>query len=212
MAIFKNSTFGTMRKSIGDDVAYRMGGQNIVRKKPAYVNDAKTGRQLARRDALTQIVAIYRSLSSLVKRTFPERASKHSPFNVFSSVNLKNAFSFSNDSASISFPRLLISKGSLPVPVGNSVTKDANGNLITSFTHLMDNVNLFKSDYLAIVGIDQKGVQPHYQRFYKLDSSMPSSITNIKFDKGTTVSFYAYHVSATGHKTSDSLYLGEVKY
>ena len=40
MAIFKNSTFGNIRKSIGDDVAYRSGGQNIVRKKPAQVNDA----------------------------------------------------------------------------------------------------------------------------------------------------------------------------
>ena len=210
MAIFKNSTFGTMRKSIGDDVAYRMGGQNIVRKKPAYVNDAKTKAQIEQRTALALIVALYRSVSVIVRSSFVERLSKHSAFNVFTSVNLRNAIQVLGGNVQINFTKLLFSKGSLPLPASGSVSLSTGGGVAISLNQTPDNISTFPNDNLNIIAVEGGNkAQPVHQRV-ALSASGTIPTNKFSVDSGQTWWFYAYITSSNGAKSSDSIYIGKL--
>lgn len=210
MAIFKNSTFGNIRKSIGDDVAYRMGGQNVVRKKPAYVNDPKTEAQQKQRNALAVIVQLFRQNSAKIKKAFVERLSKHSAYNVFSSVNLKNAMSFAGVVASVNFDNLLVSKGSLPIPVIGNFADDGDGTGSFVVTNQRDGNLLFDADKIVLQTISKTSGVMGATSETQLDGAMPNGIDTNGFPAGETIAIYAYHKSANGSKTSDSIYLGTV--
>lgn len=210
MAIFKNSTFGSIRKSIGDDVAYRSGGQNIVRKKPVQVNDANTMAQRQRRNAMTAVVNLFRIASGQLKQNFPQREAKHSAYNAFSSKALKEAVTFNGEEAQLDLAMLAVAKGSLPVPVCTQFQDNNDGTSTSLFADLVDNINLFPNDKLVITKIGNQGSAPSTVEKYPLGGAMPASIEGFGTVSGELVSIYAHNESENGSKVSDSIYLGTI--
>ncbi|WP_172914070.1 DUF6266 family protein [Capnocytophaga canis] len=210
MAIFKNSTFGNIRKSIGDDVAYRMGGQNIVRKKPVSVKDANSLAQQQRRNALTEIVKVFRNNSRVIKMGFLETIAKHSAYNAFSSTNLKNAVDFDNENASVNFEKLLVAKGTLPVPVVANFASAEASKITMTVTNQKDDNQLFDEDKIVFVFISESGKSVPHVIERKLSQNMPTALTAQGFETGDTLKVYAFHYANNGAKASDSVYLGSL--
>ncbi len=210
MAIYKNSTFGVIRKSIGDDVAYRSGGQNIVRKKPVSVNDANSFAQRKRRNALTQIVMLFRIIGAQIKGSFPQREAKHSAYNAFSSIALKNAIVWTGEEATVDLSALQVAKGTLPMPQVSNFADNSNGTGTVAFADLVDNIQLFPNDKLVITRIGSEGSAPSQAEKFTLDNAQPTSLAGFGNVTGEEISVYAHYESENGAKVSDSIYLGTI--
>ena len=210
MAIFKNSTFGNIRKSIGDDVAYRSGGQNIVRKKPAQVNDANSFAQRRQRNAMKEVVDLFRAIGAQTKKNFPQRVAKHSAYNAFAGKALKEAIVFIGDQATINLASLSVAKGTLPMPQVLAFADQGSGFASVSLAVSVDNVQLFPNDKLVITKIGNEGSAPSAPEKYHLDSPSPTSINGFGSISGELVSIYPHNESENGAKVSDSIYLGTI--
>ena len=210
MAIFKNSTFGNIRKSIGDDVAYRSGGQNIVRKKPAQVNDANSFAQRRQRNAVREVVNLFRAIGSQTKGSFPQRDAKHSAYNAFAAKALKEAIVWNGDQATIDLASLAVAKGTLPMPQATAFADNGNGSAGVQFADLVDNVQLFANDKLVITKIGNMGSAPSAPEKYILGAGTPIVLNGFGAVAGEVVSIYAHNESENGAKVSDSIYLGTI--
>jgi len=127
MSIAQNPLTGAMKKSMANFTTYTLNGMNIVRSKPFKVNDAKSEKQLIMRARMTLFAALYQKLSPVINMGFPERDVRHTPQNMFVSVNFKTAFVITDTVAVISYPLMLIAKGSLPPVTITEATTDAEG-------------------------------------------------------------------------------------
>jgi hypothetical protein len=206
MAIFKNSTFGNIRKSIGDDIAYRMGGQNILRKKPASVNDANSIAQQGRRSALKVLVALYRTIQVAVKTGFVSRKAKHSAYNAFMATNLKDAVGIVNDTATILWNSLLVASGSMPIIGVDDASIDSQNGLELEITNRADNVLLFDADKVVVVAISETNSHVAFVREFALGTYVYNMGIN-GFALNERIQLYAFFKSADGHQTSDSVHL-----
>ena len=115
MSIADNPLTGPMRKSMGNFTMYSYNGMNIVRSKPFKVKDAKTEKQLNMRTRMTLMAEMYHAFCSIIGLGFPENSYGKSPQNMFVSANFSSAFIMKDQVPVISYPLMLVSKGSLPI-------------------------------------------------------------------------------------------------
>lgn len=113
MSIAQNPLMGSMRKSMGNFTVYSYNGMNIVRSKAFMPKDPKSKKQLIMRARMSGIAEKYRSLSSIINLGFPEREVQQSPQNMFVSANFATAFVMVDTQPVISYPLMLVAKGSL---------------------------------------------------------------------------------------------------
>ena len=85
MALYSGSTFGKIKGKIGDDVAYTVGGQKVIRKHNDSPNDPKSDAQVFQRDSLALVVGFFRKASPAINAGFVERKPIHSAYNLFTS-------------------------------------------------------------------------------------------------------------------------------
>ena len=210
MAIFKNSTFGNIRKSIGDDVAYRSGGQNILRKKPAYVNDANSTAQQARRSALSIVVDMYRKGSTWVRANFQARAQKHSAYNAFTSEVLKNAVNTVGALATLVFSQLLVSKGTMPSPRQLAFTDGTDGSGEIDVPSQADGVQVLPNDLVKCVLIDDITLESRVTDSVSAGYAGTIDLEDTQLWGSGDKHVYVYLANSQGTATSDSVYLGTV--
>ena len=127
MSVAQNPLMGSMRKSMANVTMYTLNGMNIVRSKPFKVKDAKSKKQLIMRARMTLFAALYHRLHPIIALGFPERDIRHTPQNRFVSVNFKTAFVTTDTLPVISYPLMLVAKGSLPPVTITEATTDAGG-------------------------------------------------------------------------------------
>jgi len=114
MSIAQSPLLGPMRKSMGNFTMYSYNGMNIVRSKAFKVKDAKTKKQLNVRARISGLGVKYRYFSPVLALGFPENSDYKSPQNMFVSANFSTAFETIDEQPVLSYPLMLISKGSLP--------------------------------------------------------------------------------------------------
>ena len=114
MSVAQNPLLGPMRKSMGNFTTTSYNGMNIVRSKAFNKKDAKSEKQLNHRKKVSLIAAMYKSFGGLTKLGFPENSFGKSPYNMFLAANLASAFDQTGEVPVISYPLLVVSKGTLP--------------------------------------------------------------------------------------------------
>ncbi|MDD4970110.1 MAG: DUF6266 family protein [Paludibacter sp.] len=114
MSIAESPLLGPMRKSMGNFTVYSLNGMTIVRSKAFSHKDAKTEKQLNMRARMSLLAKTYRTLSSILCLGFPENSVGKSPQNMLVSANFSTAFELVDEKPVISYPKLLVAKGSLP--------------------------------------------------------------------------------------------------
>jgi hypothetical protein len=114
MSIAKNPLLGPMRKSMGNFTTMSYNGRNIIRSKAFNVKRKKTAAQQRQILKMTLLAGVYRSFGGNTDRGFVENNKGNSPYNMFISANFNSAFEVSGEVPVISYPLLLVSKGTLP--------------------------------------------------------------------------------------------------
>jgi len=127
MSIAENPLTGSMRKSMGNFTMYTYNGMNIVRSKAFTIKDPKTEKQLNMRARMSRIAVMYRKLSPIISLGFPEREVQQSPQNMFVSANFKTAFVMADDVQVLTYPLMMLAKGSLPPVTIPEAATDAGG-------------------------------------------------------------------------------------
>jgi len=127
MSLSQNPLLGPMRKSMGNFTTYSYHGMNIVRSKAFKINDPKTEKQLNMRARMSPLSEMYRRFSSMIALGFPERDERQSPQNMFVSANFTTAFVMEDNIPVISYPLMLLAKGSLPKLTIPEALIDAGG-------------------------------------------------------------------------------------
>lgn len=210
MATFKNSTFGRIRKGLGDDVCYRLGDQNILRKKPAFVRDAKTPKQLAQRAKMAEAVAVFRQVGSAIKGNFPQRSVRHSAFNAFTQKALSDAIEVVGEEATVNLAALQIASGSMPTVSNAVVAEKAAGTYQVTADNEIDNNSLFPNDKLVLTAIAVDGTGSPATTDNEIDGGATATIQLTDVGASKEYAFYAHFVSENGAKCSDSRYIGQV--
>jgi hypothetical protein len=127
MSLSQNPLLGPMKKSMGNFTTYSYHGMNIVRLKPFHPKDPKTEKQLNMRARMSGIAEMYRKFRGIIALGFPERDERKSPQNMFVSANFRTAFVMEDTIPVISYPLMLLAKGSLPRVTIPEATTDAGG-------------------------------------------------------------------------------------
>ena len=127
MSLVQSPLMGPMRKSMGNFTMYSYNGMNIVRSKAFKHRDAKTEKQLNNRVRMTVIAEMYRTFRSVIGLGFPDNKDGKSPQNLFVSANFSTAFEMTENKPVISYPMLLVAKGSLPAVKVTEAFMDATG-------------------------------------------------------------------------------------
>ena len=113
MSVAQNPLLGPMRKSMGNFTTTSYNGMNIIRSKAFNKKDAKSEKQLNHRLKVSLIAGVYKSLGGLTKLGFAENSFGKSPYNMFLGANISSAFDLSGEMPVLSYPALVVSKGTL---------------------------------------------------------------------------------------------------
>jgi len=127
MSLAQSPLLGPMRKSMGNFTVYSYQGMNIVRSKAFKHRDAKTEKQLINRERMTCVAEMYRTFRSVIGLGFPDNKDGKSPQNLFVSANFSIAFEMIENKPVISYPKLLVAKGSLPALKVTEAFMDVTG-------------------------------------------------------------------------------------
>lgn len=206
MSIAENPLTGPMRKSMGNFTMYSYNGMNIVRSKAFRIKDAKTEKQLNMRARMTGIDEMYRRLSPVISLGFPEREINQSPQNRFVSVNFNTAFVMTDNAPVISYPLMLVAKGSLTPVTITEATIDAGGiTLNYDARALSPNVNA--DDEIIACALLTTGALLKTRQFigHKPIGTIKLNYTTLEAEQ--VVCCYVFVRSSDGEKASDSVYV-----
>jgi len=129
MSVVQNPFIGRARQKAGGMVFSTWKGINVLKTKPLTVANPKTDKQLMRRSALSQIVAIARAITAAINLGFKEQAVQKSAFNAFTGYNLRNAFNYTTPpTAAIQETNLLVSQGTITSQPMTSIVIDKSEN------------------------------------------------------------------------------------
>jgi len=131
MSIAQNPLTGPMKNSMANFTMYTYKGMNIVRSKAFKIKDPKTEKQLNMRARMSRIAEMYHKLSPIISLGFPEREERQSPQNMFVSANFNTAFVMADTVQVLSYPLMMLAKGSLPPVTIPEATTDTGGIMLS---------------------------------------------------------------------------------
>ena len=135
MAVTQNTLIGRTRGSIGGVTFSKWKGLNVAKGKAENVQQPNTDAQLLQRSKMAIIVALYRSIASIVQTGFRSFAINMSEFNAFTSYNIKNALNPTSPStAELTYAAILVAKGALTsTSVSDMTGAAAQANVVLTF-------------------------------------------------------------------------------
>jgi hypothetical protein len=209
MSIAQNPLLGPMRKSMGNFTIYSYNGMNIVRSKPFRVRDAKSEKQLNVRARMIGLGATYRDLSSIIGLGFPENSETKSPQNMFVSANYSTAFELVDNKPVISYPLMLVAKGSLPEVTVTEAVIDAEGIKIRYDAEALF-PDVTATDEIIACAELKNGALLITRQVLSFESIGTIVLNHPDLQAADVVCCYLFARTGDGKKTSNSVYV-EVK-
>jgi len=206
MSIAQNPLLGPMRKSMGNFTTMSYHGQNIVRSKAFHVKRKKTEAQKHQILKLTLLAKVYRQLGGITRRGFVENRKGMSSYNMFISANFKSAFDLTGEVPVISYPLLLVSKGTLlRVKVLGVVVQ--SGGILMNYASYLSLPYVLASDQIIAFALTTRG-----EMFISVQERGPEDtgslfipLQDVAVDQ--VVCCYVFARSADGKKSSNSVYV-----
>jgi len=141
---------GPVKGKVGAVVGSVSGGQNIVKSMPASYSDKNSQAQQSQRTAFRETLSWYKALAPAAINGFPERASKHSAYNVFMADNINNGVS----DQGVDWNALNMSKGSLTNPEFTSTATANDDEAQFSWPNDSDGSSKLDTDSVVLVVIE----------------------------------------------------------
>jgi hypothetical protein len=204
MSIAENPLTGPMRKSMGNFTMYSYHGMNIVRSKPFHPKDPKSEKQLNMRARMSGIGKMYQTFSSIISLGFPEREEYQSAQNIFVSANFKTAFVMADKLPVISYPLMLIAKGSLPPVTITEATTDAGG-ITINYDALALLPDVTATDEIIACALLKTDVLLMNRQFIGHEPIGTIQLNYLSLQADQVVCCYAFVRSGDGKKASNSV-------
>ncbi len=116
--------------SLGNLVLYKMNGKYYIRSKPAQYKDKKSPAQLAQRQRLQVMNSFLRAFREPIRVTFASEAVGRSALQAAQSYNMLSALAGEYPDIYVNKNKVLLSRGTLPLPVSATLTVLPEGLLI----------------------------------------------------------------------------------
>jgi len=206
MSIAQNPLLGPMRKSMGNFTTMSYNGMNIVRSKAFHVKRKKTEAQKCQILKMTLLAEVYRKLRGITGRGFVENSKGLSSYNKFISANFNSAFDSTGEAPVISYPLLLVSKGTLPrIKVSGTVVESDGirvnyaSNLSLPHVSASDQIVAFAITTVGelLISVQVRGIED--------TGSLVIPLPNVAVDE--VLCCYVFARSADGKKASNSVYV-----
>ena len=209
MAVVQNTLIGRTRGSIGGVVFTTQFGFNVAKSKPVSVAQPNSDKQRMQKSAMSQITAIARQILGVIQVTFNALAVGKSAYNVFSSLNLRTAFDFSNPPTAVLLPSsLVISKGTIAItPVSTAVVGVGGNSIDVTFPNSVESVGQSLTDVAVVVAFNETNGKAAGWISGNV-RSMGECAVDITLIKSTNPVYHLYlaFISEDGSKSSDSVH------
>ena len=149
MSIAQSPLLGPMKGSMGNFTVYMMNDKVIVRSKAFEIKDAKTEKQLNVRARMALLAKMYQAFENVIRLGFIENCDKKSPQNMFVKSNFKTAFDMTDKVPVISYPLLLLSKGSMPEVKVIDAVANADGIIVRYDADLYPDILIATDEIIA---------------------------------------------------------------
>lgn len=209
MSVLQNPIVGRMKQKIGGVVMTTWKGINVMKGKPLTVANPRTDAQLMRRSALTQIVAIARTISAALNFGFREQAVRKSAFNAFTGYNLRNAFNYTAPPAATIVPAdILVSQGTIAsTPIATSVADQSAGEITITWASQPNAPGQSNADIPKLAAYNSTTdtwAACEGGTAVRSDLAETFTVPDGFMVAGNTVRLYFFFYNSTNRKSSDS--------
>ena len=209
MSIAQNPLTGAMKKSMANFTMYTLNGRNIIRSKAFMPRVPNSPKQLIQQARMSGISEMYRIFSSIIALGFPEREIFQYPQNMFVAANINTAFVMEGSDPVISYPLMLLSKGSLKPVTITEVAVDAGG-ITLSYNARALTPDLNADDEIIACALLESGVLLKTRQFIGYKPIGTIHLNYMDMQVAELICCYVFVRSADGEKVSDSVWV-EVK-
>ncbi len=143
---FLNITGGTL----GNLVFYNRNGKTYIRTKPGSISNPKSPAQLAQRQRMQLMNAFLRKFSDPIRLTFAAVPKGKAPYQTAMGYNLRNAFTGEYPNQRIDKSKILLSTGSLPLPLNASLSLHPEG-FVIQWEYDFDTSGSTVGDHLVVI-------------------------------------------------------------
>lgn len=208
MGTLKEGLLGGFSGKVGNVVGVERNGTYYVRSLPEKGNDPKTDSQVKQRSRFSVVMNFLKTISPFIRIGFQSYAvGARTPYNAAMSYNIRHSVKMGEQGAELDHPRVLVSRGTLPVGSGMHAKVVGDELKATWDAALPGNA---RGDDVAML-LAYNSIKQ--QAIYDLNAAKRSDINaglQLPSDwRGDTIEAYLVFKTADGAEVSDSIYLGE---
>jgi hypothetical protein len=209
MGRIKKGILGNFAGKVGTVAGSTWKGIGYMRSLPESSGGDPSPAQLAHRAKFAFVIKFLKSLTGLLEFSFNDEAIHQSGFNAAMSHTMKSAVVGVAPNLLLSYPQVLVSRGSLPNAGGPAAAAGTAGKIVFTWT---DNTGLGKAqstDRAILVAYSPDLDISAYTIAHDMRSSGTSTLNVVGFN-GKTVQTWISFLAADGSEIATSLYTGPV--
>jgi hypothetical protein len=209
VATYKNGILGSFSGKIGSVVFSTWKGIPVIRSKPIRKNSTPTALQEQQRARFKLISGFLKPLSDLLKQTFEQSAVGMSWFNKALSEN-KSAITGNFPSITIDYPKIVLSKGRLPLGEPPSISSPETGRILLTWK-IGDGIEKDQKDLTAgstFIAAYQEELNRWIFGQYAINDRITNCVLEVEPFGGKAVQAFIGFISKTSPKKSESRYMG----
>jgi hypothetical protein len=211
MARNNSGVLGNFIGTIGPITGFMRNGQNFLRSSISSVKNKRTPLQRAQQEKISVCTAFVKIFSGtgFLNKSFPAYGHSGSGYNRAIKALMSRALTGEYPEMALSYPQVLISKGSLPGAQSAKVVKKANSTLQFSFA---DNsgFGIAAPDDTVILVVYAPDIQQAVFGLYNGFRKDKKAVLNVAALKGHAVETWIGFLSADKEDASDSVWTGEI--
>jgi hypothetical protein len=208
MAIYRNGILGEFSGTVGTVVGSSWKGIPVIRKKPVRKQTADTVLQKQHKAKFALMTKFLRPLTDLFNQTFRNSAIGMSCYNKAFSEN-SQAITGDYPAIGIDYPRIVLSKGRLPLGEPPTISSPGEGKLFLSWK-TGDGINRYLTSGSAFIAAYSEELSRWIVGQYPISESQRSCMLDVSPFKGKSAQTYIGFISKGCKKVSESRYMGVV--
>ena len=208
MATYRNGILGSFSGTVGSVVFTTWKGIPVIRSKPIRKNSTPSVFQEQQRARFKLISVFLKPLKELLKQTFGQSAVGMSWFNKALSEN-KSSITGNYPDIVIDYPKIVLSKGRLPLGEPPSISSPETGKLLLTWK-IGDGIDKDLTAGSAFIAAYQEELNRWIIGQYAINEGITSCILEVEPFASKAVQTYIGFISKNNLKKSESRYMGLV--
>jgi hypothetical protein len=206
VATYRNGILGSFSGKVGSVVFTTWKGIPVIRSKPIRKNTVPSALQEDQRARFKLMTGFLKPLSDLLRQTFEQSAVGMSWYNKALSEN-RSAITDSHPYLAIDYPKIVLSKGRLPLGEPPTISSREPGRLILTWK-MGDGIDKDLTAGSVFIAAYQEELNRWIIGQYEINEGITSCILEVEPFAGKAVQTYIGFISKTSPRKSESRYVG----